>query len=47
MTNLFKSINADGGAEGGGGSQNHPMSSGSEPGDRAPTAIVIGTGFGG
>ena len=37
MTNLYKSINTDGGSAGGGG---HPVV-------RAPTAIVIGTGFGG
>ena len=47
MTNLFKSINTDGGASGGGGDQNHPTSTASEVDHRAPTAIVIGTGFGG
>ena len=47
MTNLFKSINTDGGAGGGGGEHNHPTSTASEVGHRAPTAIVIGTGFGG
>ena len=47
MTNLFKSINTDGGAGGGGGDHNHPTSRASEVGHRAPTAIVIGTGFGG
>ncbi len=47
MTNLFKSINTDGGAGGGGGDQNHPASTASELSHRAPTAIVIGTGFGG
>jgi len=47
MTNLFKSINTDGGAGGGGGDQNHPTSTASEVDHRAPTAIVIGTGFGG
>jgi phytoene desaturase len=47
MTNLFKSINTDGGAGGGGGDHKHPTSTASEVGHRAPTAIVIGTGFGG
>jgi hypothetical protein len=51
MTNLFKSINTDGGAGGGGGDgdgdQNHPASTASELSHSAPTAIVIGTGFGG
>ena len=47
MTNLFKSINTDGGAGGGGGDQNHPANTASELSHRAPTAIVIGTGFGG
>ena len=47
MTNLCKSISTDGGSGGGGGAQNHRMGSAYELGDRAPTAIVIGTGFGG
>ena len=47
MTNLFKSIHSDAGSEGGGGLQNHPTGSASDLGDRPPTAIVIGTGFGG
>ena len=47
MTNLFKSINTDGGSGGGGGAHNHRTVSAAELSDRAPTAIVIGTGFGG
>jgi phytoene desaturase len=45
MTNYFKSIDSigDGGGDAGGGTQGPALVSGG----KAPTAIVIGTGFGG
>jgi monoamine oxidase len=47
MTNLYKSINTEGGSAGGGGDQRHTAHAPSGVGANAPTALVIGTGFGG
>ena len=47
MTNLFKSIDSKGHGGDGGGGQKDPLLSVPFTHPRVPTAIVIGTGFGG